>query len=102
MSCRSVEAQVAVMLCGPGLRRLLADITAQRGGLGMGVPQKRTSRLGLIDAAKLDGVMGRGRAEPFPPFRLTVVAVSAGIGEDIDAVVPYLQGESIGMGVGGD
>src|SRR4029453_1334942 len=63
----------------------------------MGVTEKRPPGLGLVRTADLDGVVRRCRPEPFTPFRLAVVAVCAGVSEDVDTVVPYLQRKGIGM-----
>ena len=102
VSCRGIEAQVAVVLRSPALCRLALDVTAQRGGTRVGVPQKRTSRLSLADAPDLYGVVRCRRAEPLSPHRLSVVAVGARVSKDIDAVMPHLQRKGIGMGVSCD
>ena len=42
------------------------------------------------------------RLEVLPPLRLAVVAVSARVGEDVDAAVTHLHRQGVGVGVRGD
>ena len=46
--------------------------------------------------------MRGGGTEPLPPLRLAVVAVRARVDQDVDAVVPDLERQRVGVGVGGD
>ena len=54
---------------------------------------------GLVLAVDLDGVVGAGRAEVAPPLGLAVVAVRARVDEELDAVVPHLDRQGVGVAV---
>ena len=113
MSLRPGESNVAERRCVVGVRkRRYPSCTALQvctgcsptsqhsvAVRGVCVPEKGTTRLGLAHAGDLYGVVGCGRAEPLSPNRLPVVAVGAGVGEDVDTVVPHLQRKGIGVGV---
>ena len=56
----------------------------------------------LAAPADLDGVVRDRGPEVRPPLRLAVIAVRARIGEDVDAAVPDLDRQRVGVRVRGD
>src|SRR5215510_5021138 len=95
------ERGVAVMLRGPA-RNLASVMDVDFPGIRMAQPEERAAIAGLTLPVKLDSVMRDGRAEVGTPFRLTVITVGAGIGEDVHATIAHLHGQSVGMGMRGD
>src|SRR5215472_13041512 len=89
------------MLRGPASDlTLVADVDLPRAGVPQ--PEKRATLAGLALAVELGRVVRDRRAEIRPPRRLTVIAVGARVGQDIDAAVTDLDGQGVGVGVRGD
>ena len=97
------ERSVAVVLCRPAdnlsvLRLLQLDQLAPR----LTCPEEGTARGRLVVAGHLHGVVGQGRSKVAAPAGFTVVAVRTRIRQDVHPVVAHLDGEGIGVRVGGD
>ena len=90
------------MLCAPALHGLVANVADHGVGPRMRAPKERAARLGLARAGNLNSVVCRRGPEPVPPLRLTVVAIRAGVSEDVDTLVPYFQRESVGVSMCSD
>ncbi len=71
-------------------------------GLRVPQPQERAALGGLALAAQLHGVVADGGPEVGPPRGLAVVAVGARVGEYVDAAVPELHRQRVGVRVRGD
>src|ERR1700691_3976109 len=65
-------------------------------------PHERSAVGGLVLPGYLDGVVRDRRPEVGAPGGLTMIAVRAGISEDIHTRTPDLKRQSIGMGMRGN
>src|SRR5690242_8466181 len=101
MPGRRVENAVAGVFGTPaGDLAKLADIDLA--GAGVAQPEKGTALGGLIAPADLSRIVRDRGAEVGPPLRLAVIAVGAGIGEDVHSPAADLNGQCVGVGVRSD
>src|ERR1700735_933987 len=68
----------------------------------MTCPHERTTFAGLVPACELGSVVRDRPSEVRPPGLLSVVAVRARIGQDVNARVTYLDGQRVCVCMRGD
>ena len=95
------QRAVAVMLRGPA-ERVSGGVDLDLPAARVLQPQERATVAGLALPGQLDGIVRDRRPEVRPPGRIAVIAVGARISEDIDAAVPDLDGQRVGVRVRGD
>ena len=90
------------MVGRPRLPTCGIDVAPVDDGVRVSGPHEGPSLVHLVLAVDLDGVVRTGRPEVAPPLGVPVVAVRAGVDEQLDAVVTDLDRQRVGVAVRGD
>ncbi len=75
---------------------------ADRPAVGATGPAEGTAGHRLVLAIQLECVVSAGGAEVGTPPGLGVVAVGAGVGQDLHTAVAYLDGQRVGVSMGSE